>query len=105
MSLAHRPAPVKPAFSRWLVPLVCWLIGLALTFHPSFRSLFDHVPGWPSQDPRLVNFILEHRYRSFLPDDAAASSFWSPPVFFPKSGVTTYTEPLIAVPRYCPLSG
>ncbi|MBM4268840.1 MAG: hypothetical protein FJ144_19865 [Deltaproteobacteria bacterium] len=96
MSLAHPSDPVKSERSLFL-PILCWLAGILVTFHPMLRSGFEHVPGWPSQDPRLVNFFLEHRWETLLSLLPPERGFWSPPIFFPHEGVTTYSEPLIAV--------
>lgn len=47
-------------------------------------------------DPRLVNFILEHGYRWLLGYPAHAD-FWSPPVYYPHTNISAYSDVLIGV--------
>ena len=74
---------------------VWWLIGVATTSYPTIVSGFRLVQGGLG-DTRLVNFILEHGYR-WLMGLPLAESFWSPPIFFPATGVTAYTDLLLGV--------
>ncbi len=93
---------VAPEPSRHPAALVagCWLLGMLVTFHPTFTSGFARIQGWPDQDPRLINFQLEHAYRWLSRD---GTDLWSPPVFFPLKGVTTYSDPLLTTaPFYAP---
>ena len=76
------------------VPALCWLAGLVAAFHPTLRSGFATVQGYPGNDPRLVAFILEHSYR-WLAGFPLHADFWSPPIFFPQQGVGAYTEILV----------
>ena len=74
---------------------VWWLIGVATTSYPTIVSGFRLVQGGLG-DTRLVNFTLEHGYR-WLMGWPLAESFWSPPIFFPATGVTAYTDLLLGV--------
>jgi hypothetical protein len=83
------------------VPALCWLAGLVAAFHPTFRSGFATVQGYPGNDPRLVAFILEHTTYRWLAGFPLHGDFWSPPIFFPQQGVGAYTEMLVgAAPPY-----
>ena len=78
---------------------VWWLIGIATTSYPTFISGFRLVQGGLG-DTRLVNFTLEYGYR-WLMGMPLAENFWSPPIFFPATGVTAYTDLLLgAAPLY-----
>ena len=76
-------------------PLVFWLSGILLAFHPTFASGFRLVQGGLG-DSRLVNFTLEHSYR-WLMNMPLAESLWSPPIFFPVENVATYTDLMVGV--------
>lgn len=83
-----------------LAPAVGWLAGMLVAFHPTFASGFATVQGFPGNDPRLVNFLLEHSWL-WLVGAPGHRDFWSPPIFFPQEGVAVYTELLVgAAPPY-----
>ena len=81
----QRTIPQSPAWRA-----VWWLIGVVTTFCPTLISGFRLVQGGLG-DTRLVNFTLEHGYR-WLMGMPLAESFWSPPIFFPATGVAAYTD-------------
>jgi len=90
----RRTIPQSPAWTAaW------WLIGIVTTSYPTIVSGFRLVQGGLG-DSRLVNFTLEYGYR-WLMGMPLAESFWSPPIFFPATGVTAYTDLLLgAAPLY-----
>ncbi|MCK5439306.1 MAG: hypothetical protein KAI97_05150 [Gemmatimonadetes bacterium] len=89
----QQAVPQSPGSPAW--PVVWWLIGIAATSYPTFVSGFRLVQGGLG-DTRLVNFTLEYGYR-WLMGMPIAASFWSPPIFFPATGVTAYTDLLLGV--------
>ena len=71
------------------------IVGLLAVFSPVILSGLE-VTFAGLGDPRLVNFTLEHGYRWLL-GHAAHADFWSPPIFYPHSNVSAYTDVLIGV--------
>jgi hypothetical protein len=90
---SHKHQRLIPQSPAWTV--VWWLIVIVTTSYPTFVSGFRLVQGGLG-DTRLVNFTLEHGYR-WLMGMPLAESFWSPPIFFPATGVTAYTDLLLGV--------
>jgi hypothetical protein len=72
-----------------------WLMGIVVTAYPTIVNGFQLVQGGLG-DSRLVNFTLEAGYR-WLMGLPLAENFWSPPIFFPATGVTAYTDLLLGV--------
>ncbi len=82
-------------------PLLLCVLGLLATGYPTLFSGFAQVQGGAG-DPLLVNFTLEHTYR-WPTDMPLADDLWSPPIFYPESGVATYTDLLLGLaPLYWP---
>jgi hypothetical protein len=78
-----------------LWPIGSWLVGMFISFYPTFVSGFGFVQGGRG-DSRLVNFSLEHSYR-WLAGMPLAESLWSPPIFHPIQGVAAYTDLMFGV--------
>lgn len=85
----------------WLLPPGFWALGMWIGFGPILLSGFGAVTV-KRGDPRLVNYILEHGYR-WLAGHPAHPSFWDPPLFFPFTNVSAFTDVLLgAGPLYWP---
>ena len=69
---------------------LCGLVGLYLALRPMFVSRFADVPG-NTLDSRLVNYLLEHGYRTLV-GARDWQGFWNPPFFYPARNVAAYTE-------------
>ena len=82
-------------------PLLFCVLGILATGYPTLTSGFAEVQGGLG-DPLLVNFILEHSYR-WLTGLPLSADLWSPPIFYPVRGVSTYTDLLLGLaPLYWP---
>ena len=88
-------ARTQSATRKMLVPTVALGIGLLVSAWPTLSSGFADVQGGLG-DTRLVNFTLEHTYR-WLQGMPLASDIWSPPIFFPTTGVAAYTDLLLGI--------
>jgi len=92
-NVSHEHQPTVPQSPAW--PVVWWLLGIAATSYATIVSGFRFVQGGLG-DTRLVNFTLEYGYR-WLMGMPLAESFWSPPIFYPATGVMAYTDLLLGV--------
>ena len=97
----HRPAfdpertAGKPGWVEMAAPALGWAMGLLIIAWPTFSSGFSRVQGGLG-DSRLINFSLEHTFR-WIMGWPLADSLWSPPIFFPVEGVSTYTDLMLGV--------
>ena len=75
------------------LPAGAWIAGLLAIFWQVVMSGLE-LTFAGLDDPRLVNFILEHGYRWLLGYPAHAD-FWSPPVYYPHTNISAYSDVLI----------
>lgn len=85
------PSSRRTRRSPW--PLLAWVGGMLLVFHPLLLSGFRQTPGGP-RDARLVHYALEHAYR-FFRQTPHHERFWDPPLFYPARNVAAYTDALL----------
>jgi hypothetical protein len=96
--MIQRASASQPGWSLQtlvVVPFVGWIVGMSVHFYDTLLSRFELIQGGLG-DPRLNNFILEHTYR-WLQQLPPHTSFFDPPVFYPQTNVSCYTELLIGV--------
>ncbi len=83
------------ALPQFVAPLFCWLIGLWLSFYPTFLSRFSLIQG-DLGDTRFNNYVLEHSFR-WVMREPGHQSFWNFPFYFPVENVGTYGDILLGV--------
>jgi hypothetical protein len=66
-----------------------------MAYHPTILSGFRLVQT-DIGDSRLVNYLLEHGFR-WLMREPPHLLFWSPPFFYPATGVAAYSDILLGV--------
>ena len=87
------PQPSTPLRGSFVAPTSLWLAGLFVAFYPALLSGFADLQIAPG-DPRLVHYILEHAYL-WMAGDPQHGSYWSPPVFYPASGVSAFSDTML----------
>ncbi|MFC2172973.1 hypothetical protein ACFLU6_10140 [Acidobacteriota bacterium] len=92
-SLNHTPVEIH--LLPWLAPFAAWSLGVLFVFHRVILSGFVQSPGGQG-DARLVNYTLEHGYR-WLVGWTGHERFWDPPLFFPHSNVSAYTDVMLGL--------
>lgn len=89
------------ASKSFILAAVFCLLGLVVAHHPMLLSGFDGVQI-RHEDPRLINFLLEHAYQ-WAVGNPLHRDVWSPPFFFPAKGTLAYSDTLLsAAPIYWP---
>ncbi len=77
------------------------LLGLVFALHPTLFSGLGRIQT-DHEDPRLINYLLEHGYRWFR-GNPLHRDVWSPPFFYPTSNVLAYSDSLLSIgPLYWP---
>jgi hypothetical protein len=71
------------------------LAGLVMMYHPMLFSRFARIQT-AADDPRLINYLLEHSYL-WITREPAHRSFWDIPFFYPARNVTAFSDTLLTV--------
>ncbi len=74
----------------WLLPIMVCTIAVSVQFNSVIFSGLRYTHGGLG-DSRLVNYTLEHGYRS-LRGAPQHESFWNPPIFYPQENISSYTD-------------
>jgi hypothetical protein len=83
----------------WLGFTAMGMLGLAMLHHPMLVSRLRRVQT-DGDDPRLINYLLEHSFR-WITQQPGHERFWDVPMFYPTRNVTAYSDTLLcAGPPY-----
>jgi hypothetical protein len=75
------------------------LIGLVMAHHPTLFSGFARIQT-ATEDPRLINYLLEHSYL-WIRGKPPHRLFWDIPIFYPMRNVAAFSDTLLTVaPAY-----
>jgi hypothetical protein len=95
-SLHHGAWRAFPCRLRgWLGFSALGIIGVAMIHHPMLLSGRARVQT-NDDDPRLINYLLEHSYR-WLVQEPGHRRFWDIPIFFPARNVAGFSDTLLSV--------
>ena len=76
-----------------LIPTLVWACAMLGFWWPQIASGFAMIPDLLN-DPRLVNYTLEHGYRWVMRFPLHAD-FWQTPLFYPYPNITAFTDVLV----------
>jgi hypothetical protein len=71
------------------------LVGLVMMYHPMLFSRFARIQT-AADDPRLINYLLEHSYLWII-GKPSHRSFWDIPFFYPARNVAAFSDTLLTV--------
>ena len=79
---------------RLWIPIGFCVVGICFAHHPMLlsglrRVQIDH------EDPRLINYLLEHGYQ-WLAGNPLHSQLWSPPFFYPVRDALAFSDTLLS---------
>ena len=74
---------------------VVGLVGLVMMFHPTLFSGFARIQT-AADDPRLINYLLEHSYL-WIRGEPSHRSFWDIPIFYPARNIAAHSDTLLTV--------
>jgi hypothetical protein len=92
------PAQWWSSLRSWTGPLglaLVGLVGLVMMYHPMWFSGFARIQT-AADDPRLINYLLEHSYL-WITGKPSHRSFWDIPFFYPARNVAAYSDTLLTV--------
>jgi hypothetical protein len=86
---------------RYGPTLLLYALGILIAHHPMLFSGLHGIQG-AHEDPRFINYVLEHSYQ-WLRGNPLHREIWDPPFFYPAREVLAFSDTLFtAAPLYWP---